>query len=72
VWGGAARFEARIRELVEGFPDLAILIEPLLVVRRVKRLFHLVLESHGGRAYAPIPERSMRPRVTPMPRRWIV
>jgi transposase len=34
---GAARFEARIRELVEGFPDLAILIEPLLVVRRVLR-----------------------------------
>src|SRR5580698_9512497 len=26
----AARFEARIRELVEGFPDLAFLIEPLL------------------------------------------
>ncbi len=34
---GAARFEARIRELVEGFPDLAILIEPLLVVRPVLR-----------------------------------
>jgi transposase len=34
---GAARFEARIRKLVEGFPDLAILIEPLLVVRRVLR-----------------------------------
>jgi len=34
---GAARFEARIRELVEGLPDLAILVEPLLVVRRVLR-----------------------------------
>jgi transposase len=34
---GAARFEARIRELVENLPDLAILIEPLLVVRRVLR-----------------------------------
>ena len=27
----------RIRELVEGFPDLAVLIEPLLIVRRVLR-----------------------------------
>jgi transposase len=34
---GAARFEARIRELVEDLPDLAVLIEPLLVVRRVLR-----------------------------------
>jgi transposase len=34
---GAARFEARIRELVEGLPDLAALVEPLLVVRRVLR-----------------------------------
>src|SRR6201988_754236 len=34
---GAARFEARIRELVEGLPDLAVLVEPLLVVRRVLR-----------------------------------
>ena len=34
---GAARFEARIRELVKDLPDLAILVEPLLVVRRVLR-----------------------------------
>jgi len=34
---GAVRFEARIRELVEDLPDLAVLIEPLLVVRRVLR-----------------------------------
>jgi transposase len=34
---GAVKFEARIRELVEDLPDLAILIEPLLVVRRVLR-----------------------------------
>src|SRR5579864_1299597 len=34
---GVARFEARIRELVEGLPDLAVLVEPLLVVRRVLR-----------------------------------
>jgi transposase len=34
---GAARFEARIKELIEGFTDLAVLIEPLLVVRRALR-----------------------------------
>jgi transposase len=34
---GAAKFEARITELVEGLPDLAVLVEPLLVVRRVLR-----------------------------------
>jgi transposase len=31
---GKVRFEARIRELVENLPDLAMLVEPLLVVRR--------------------------------------
>ena len=34
---GAARFEARITELVKDEPDLAVLIEPLLIVRRVLR-----------------------------------
>jgi transposase len=34
---GAVKFEARIKELVENLPDLAILVEPLLVVRRVVR-----------------------------------
>src|SRR3974377_500176 len=34
---GTARFETRIKELVESFPDLAALVEPLLVVRRVLR-----------------------------------
>ena len=34
---GAAKFEARIKELVECLPDLAVLVEPLLVVRRVLR-----------------------------------
>jgi len=32
---GKLKFEARIRELVESHPDLAVLVEPLLVVRRV-------------------------------------
>jgi transposase len=31
------KFEARIKELVENLPDLADLVEPLLVVRRVLR-----------------------------------
>ena len=31
------KFEARIRELVENHPDLAVLVEPLLIVRRVLR-----------------------------------
>jgi transposase len=34
---GKLQFEARIRELVENLPDLAVLVEPLLVVRRVLR-----------------------------------
>jgi len=34
---GAVKFEARIRELVENLPDLAVLVEPLLIVRRVVR-----------------------------------
>src|SRR5436305_7844058 len=34
---GKVKFEARIQELVENLPDLAVLVEPLLVVRRVLR-----------------------------------
>jgi transposase len=34
---GKVRFEARIQELVETFPDLAALVEPLLIVRRALR-----------------------------------
>ena len=34
---GALKFEARIRELVEDLPDLAELVEPMLVVRRTLR-----------------------------------
>src|SRR6266542_3805184 len=36
---GTVKFEARIKELVENLPDLAILVEPLLTVRRVLRPF---------------------------------
>jgi transposase len=34
---GNAGFEARIRELVEGLPRLAAIVEPLLTIRRVMR-----------------------------------
>ena len=34
---GTVRFEARIQELVETIPDLVVLVEPLLVVRRALR-----------------------------------
>ena len=34
---GKLKFEARIKDLVENLPDLAVLVEPLLVVRRVLR-----------------------------------
>jgi transposase len=43
---GAVKFEARIRELVETFPDLTVLIEPLLVVRRTLREQLGVLHRH--------------------------
>jgi transposase len=34
---GTAKFEARIKELVEDLPDLILLVEPLLIVRRALR-----------------------------------
>src|ERR1700680_4196850 len=34
---GKVKFEARIKELVENLPDLAVLVEPLLIVRRALR-----------------------------------
>jgi transposase len=34
---GTMKFEARIKELVENLPDLGILVDPLLIVRRVFR-----------------------------------
>ena len=36
---GTAKFEARIQELVENVPDLIVLVEPLLIVRRALREF---------------------------------
>src|SRR5689334_21696122 len=34
---GTVKFEVRIKELVENLPDLAMLVEPLLIVRRTLR-----------------------------------
>jgi DNA-binding GntR family transcriptional regulator len=45
---GTVKFEARIKELVENLPDLNVLVEPLLIVRRVLR---------GEAARAQEPER---------------
>jgi hypothetical protein len=33
-------------------------------------LFHLIFESHDGRAFVPIPKRSASPRATSKPQRW--
>src|SRR4026208_558710 len=34
---GTGKLEARVKELVEDLPDMAVLVEPLLIVRRVLR-----------------------------------
>jgi transposase len=43
---GAVRFEARIRELVKDLSDIAILVEPLLIVRRTLREQLGILHRH--------------------------
>src|SRR5205814_3201781 len=53
---GTVKFEARVRELVENLPDLAVLVQPLLMVRRVLReqvaILHrpllAIVADHGG------------------------
>ena len=40
---GTVKFEARIKELVENLPDLAVLVQPLLVIRRVLREQFVIL-----------------------------
>ena len=49
---GTVKFETRIKELVGNSPELAALVEPLLVVRRVLReqLVHLASPLAGYRA----------------------
>jgi transposase len=43
---GTVKFEARIKELVEKQPDLSLLVEPLLTVRRVLRAQIEILHRH--------------------------
>jgi hypothetical protein len=45
---GTVKFEARIKELVENLPDLAVLVEPLLIVRRALREQIVVSVLHFG------------------------
>src|SRR3989440_12670308 len=61
---GSVKFEARIKELVENLPDLAVLVEPLLIVRRVvreqigilhRRLLAIVREDEGCRRLMTVP-----------------
>jgi transposase len=61
---GAAKFEARIKQLVDNLTDLALLVEPLLVVRRVlreqiavlhRRLLHIVRDDEVCRRLMTIP-----------------
>jgi hypothetical protein len=42
---GGSRYEGRVRELVEGFPGLAAIVEPLLSVRRGMRQQFAVLHK---------------------------
>ena len=61
---GKLRFETRIKELVANLPDLAVLIEPLLVVRRVlreqlaivpRRLLAIVRDDEVSRRLKTVP-----------------
>jgi hypothetical protein len=47
---GTVKFETRIKELVENLPDLAVLVEPLLIVRRVRREQFGILHRWNTRA----------------------
>jgi len=49
---GTVKFEARIKELVENLPDLAVLVEPLLVVRRVLREQFVILHRRFALGFA--------------------
>ena len=61
---GTVKFETRIRELVQNLPDLAVLAEPLLIVRRVvreqlgilhRRLLTIVRDDDVGRRLMTVP-----------------
>ena len=59
------KFEARIKELVENLPDLVVLVEPLLIARRVlreqigvlhRRLLEIVRDDDVCRRLMTIPD----------------
>jgi transposase len=61
---GTVKFEARIKELVENLPDLAVLVQPLLIVRQVvreqlgilhRRLLAIVQDDDACRRLMTIP-----------------
>src|SRR3974377_718643 len=61
---GRVKFETRIKELIESFPDLVALVEPLLVVRRVlreqiailhRRVLAAVRDDEGCRPLMTVP-----------------
>ena len=61
---GKVKFEVRIRELVENLPDLAVLVEPMLIVRRTlreqivilhRRLLAIVRNDEGVQAPTTTP-----------------
>jgi transposase len=61
---GATKFESRIKELVEDLPDLVVLVEPLLIVRRAlheqidilhRRLLAVVRNDDACRRLMTIP-----------------
>ena len=60
------KFEARIRELVESLPDLAVLVEPMLIVRRVLREQIVILH----RRLLAIVRDDEVPALDDDPRRW--
>src|SRR5258706_10876358 len=57
---GQVRFEARIQDLVENLPDLAVLVEPLLIVRRALPgqllILHprLLVFARAGEVFRPL------------------
>jgi hypothetical protein len=76
---GKVKFEARIRELVENLPDLAVLVEPMLIVRRTlreqivilhRRLLAIIPPRRGARVFSYRIFTS--PRATSTRSRWIV
>jgi transposase len=61
---GTLKFEARIKELVENLPALAVLVEPLLIVRRTlreqigilhRRLLAIVRDDEACRRLMTVP-----------------